>query len=432
MIEELKQNIETEIEILREISNNLRRLDYANPSERKLLLTSIESLKASMKLINNSIPKLLEDVSAVKKLPQKDKITNLEKVEFKTNNTIIHVTIESKDRERLLRELSISEGLVKRLKRKQLIQEEKFTEFKSSRGYLKLSNKIFLDRAQKLIDKGNFKPLSVQLKKANIDILFATYVAMTFLTTLIAGIISLIAFVFFMIFEVHISSPFLTVFNGSYIARLGKMIFIPLLVPVATFLAIYYYPGTEKDSISKRIDGELPFAVIHMSSISGSGISPVEIFRIIGLSKEYPYLRREIRKVLNQINIYGYDLVTALNNVSKTTPSTKLSELFSGLSTGMSSGSNLQDFFEKRSETLLIAYRLEREKYTKIAETFMDIYISVVIAAPMILMILLVMISVLKIDTGFSLNGLTLLMISVIALIKAVFIAILHMKQPNY
>ena len=37
MIEELKQNIETEIEILREISNNVRRLDYSNPSERKLL-----------------------------------------------------------------------------------------------------------------------------------------------------------------------------------------------------------------------------------------------------------------------------------------------------------------------------------------------------------------------------------------------------------
>ena len=58
MLDALKQNVETEIEVLREISNNLRRLDYASPSERKLLQTSTESLRSSLKLVNNSIPKL--------------------------------------------------------------------------------------------------------------------------------------------------------------------------------------------------------------------------------------------------------------------------------------------------------------------------------------------------------------------------------------
>jgi len=29
-----------------------------------------------------------------------------------------------------------------------------------------------------------------------------------------------------------------------------------------------------------------------MRAISGSGIAPAEIFKIIGLSKEYPYLRK--------------------------------------------------------------------------------------------------------------------------------------------
>ncbi|MEK7124018.1 MAG: type II secretion system F family protein, partial [Patescibacteria group bacterium] len=59
-------------------------------------------------------------------------------------------------------------------------------------------------------------------------------------------------------------------------------------------------------------------------------------------------------------------------NVSKTTPSTKLSELFSGLSTTITSGGNLGEFFAKRADSLLVTYRLEREKYTKIAETFIN------------------------------------------------------------
>ena len=203
-------------------------------------------------------------------------------------------------------------------------------------------------------------------------------------------------------------------------------------MPLATFFVLYYYPSTERDSLAKRIDQELPFAVIHMSSISGSGIEPTQIFKIIGLNREYPFLRKEIRKVLNQINLYGYDLVTALNNVSKTTPSTKLSELFSGLSTTITSGGNLGEFFAKRADSLLVTYRLEREKYTKIAETFMDIYISIVIAAPMILMILLVLISLSSYDVGLSTGQLTALIIGVMGVINVIFIFILHLKQPRY
>jgi len=172
--------------------------------------------------------------------------------------------------------------------------------------------------------------------------------------------------------------------------------------------------------------------VIHMSAISGSGIPPSEIFKIIGMGKEYPALSKEFRKILNQINIYGYDLVTALTNSSKSSPSPKLSELFSGVATTISSGGELSDFFEKRADTLLMDYRLEREKFTKIAETFMDIYISIVIAAPMILMLLLIMMFI----TGFSLNLtptiMTLLIVSVISLLNLVFLGFLHLKQPGY
>jgi len=203
-------------------------------------------------------------------------------------------------------------------------------------------------------------------------------------------------------------------------------------VPTATFFSVYFYPSTEKNSIAKKIEQELPFAVIHMSAISGSGIEPAEIFKIITVSREYPFIRKELRKILNQINLYGYDLVTALNNVIKTSPSQRLAELFAGLSTTISSGGSLTDFFQKRAETLLVDYRLEREKYTKIAETFMDIYISVVIAAPMILMLLLIMVSISGFQVPFSPGEMTAIIVLVIAVINLIFIGVLQLKQPNY
>lgn len=433
MIDELRQNVETEIEILREISNNFRRLEYASQSERKLLITSIESLRSSLRLINSSLPKMLADINAASKLPQGQKVTSLEKVEFKKGGAVMQVTIESKDRDKLLQELSINDNLVRRLKKKQIEPGEKFDELKAPRGYLKIANKFFLDTAQKLIAKGYFKKLSYDIRKANIDILFAAYIALALFTSFIFIFISLAAMIFFIFFSPTLIFPFVVPFKGEDIVMHAvKLLWMPIVIPFLVFFAFIFYPSTERDSLSKKIDRELPFAVIHMSAISGSGIEPAELFKIIGLSKEYPYLRKEIRKVLNQINLYGYDLVTALNNVTKTTPSSKLAELFGGLSTTITSGSSLQDFFEKRSETLLVAYRLEREKYNKVAETFMDIYISVVIAAPMILMILLVMVLVLGVSNDLSANELAFLAVGVIGLINAVFIGILHLKQPNY
>ncbi len=432
MIDELKQNIKTEIEVLREISNNTRMMDYASAPERKLLEASIESLRASLKIINNSIPKLLEEITLAKKLPQAAKATKLEKIEFKTTGPVLKVTLKTEDRESFLKQLSINENLLKKIKRKHFVQEEKPEEMKGARGYLKMSNKFFLNTALKMIAKGNFKPLSIEIRKANIGMLFSGYVAMMFFSTFLAFIFGIILTIFLFFFDLTLVFPFIKIQEAISFAEILKIFWMPFALPIVTFLVLYYYPSQEKDSLAKKIEQELPFAVIHMSAISGSGIEPTEIFKIIGLNKEYPYLRKEIRKLLNQINLYGYDLVNALNNVARITPSQKLAELFAGLSTTITSGGNLGEFFSKRAETLLISYRLEREKYTKIAETFMDIYISIVIAAPMILMILLVMISISNIQVGYTTQELTLIIIGIISLINIVFLAFLHFKQPSY
>ncbi len=86
-----------------------------------------------------------------------------------------------------------------------------------------------------------------------------------------------------------------------------------------------------------------------------------------------------------------------------------------GISITVNSGGDINKFFTKRSQSLLLEYRLEREKYAKGIETLMDIYISIVIAAPMILLLLLIMISVSGIDiAGLTLDQLTLAVVGIV------------------
>ena len=197
-------------------------------------------------------------------------------------------------------------------------------------------------------------------------------------------------------------------------------------------LVFYFYPSGEASSTQKKISQELPFATIHMSAIAGSDIEPTKIFKIIARSNEYPNIGKEIKKVVTQTDVYGYDLVTSLKNVSTHTSNKKLSELFSGLATNITTGGSLKNYLEKKSENFLVDYRLEREKYSDLAGTFMDVYISILIAAPLILMMMFIVMNV----AGLGLGGLTietLLILSVvgIGIVNVIFIIVLNLKQPK-
>jgi len=115
--------------------------------------------------------------------------------------------------------------------------------------------------------------------------------------------------------------------------RFLKTFWIIFVVPAGTLLFLYFYPSFERKSLEGKIDQELPFATIHMAAISGSMIEPTKIFSIISSTDEYPNLEKEFNKLLNEINIYGYDLVTALKDRAINCPSQKLGDLFNGLAT---------------------------------------------------------------------------------------------------
>ena len=111
MIDGLKRNIETEIEMLREISNYSRRMEFSDDYEKKLLGGAIKSLKESLKIINNSIPEILKDISPNNKLPSSGKLKKekdiFEKIEIKRVDSKVGVVLNTKSKEEFLKELSI-------------------------------------------------------------------------------------------------------------------------------------------------------------------------------------------------------------------------------------------------------------------------------------------------------------------------------------
>ncbi len=451
-LDSLRQNLGQMKNITREIHIFTNQLDVIKNLEtnarvvietrEKMLLTSaIIALSNQLKILNNSLPEIIKSISFYKSLSEdKTQIPaisvkqKLIQVKYKPSDLSerVSLTITDKDRKDFLENLSKSNLSINQLEKKYKTPQP-VREFGKPNAYAKLSNRFFKKYSTKLISKGYFSRLNRDLRKISSPFVLGTYTSMLFFTILLTFILSIFLLIFLLFVNVSFSYPFLALVEETLILRFAKTFWIILATPLVSGLLFYFYPSSEAKNIGYRINQELPFVVIHISAIASSGIEPTSIFKILLKSEEYKFTNIEFRKIMNLVNFHGKDLVTALKEVSNTSPSSKLAELLNGLATSITSGGSLYDYLSKHSETLLFDYKLERERATRNSETFMDIYIAVVIAAPMIFLLIFVIIgSVGSFGNflGLPTDIISLIMILIIALLNIFFLAFLKIKQP--
>ena len=426
--EKLKQDISDVRKVTGEMSSLLGNIENArDKKEQKMILSQIESLKSSLQKSNNSMAETLKGIYLAKPLAVPElKVQRTGKTPSDEKEKE-YSTEDEEDEE--VSEKELEKATIKRAKQKEEKKTEKKT--KKPRKFAKFANRLFYRRALSLADRKGFQTLERDLVKANLQFTLTTYISIILLTTIISICASLLIFLFFLFFNIGSTLPIITRATEDIGLRLLKTFWIPIILPLATFIIMYSYPSMERKSVGHKIDQELPFATINMAAISGSMIDPSKIFSIILTTKEYPYLRKEFTKLINEINIHGYNFVSALRREAFNSASKKLSELYGGLATTINSGGDLPEFFDERAKSLLFEHKLEREKYTKTAETFMDIYISIVIAAPMILMLLLMMMKISRLGVSLSTSTITIMMVLGVTLINIFFIAFLHMKKTD-
>jgi len=430
----LKQNVSKEKQIVKEMGALFKQLEKAKTSQEKnFILNHLSSLKSSLIKENENFMGTLEKMGVPRKLSpkteQRGPITQKpikEVPDTPAKKAKRNVSILSAKKQKAFSDLE--KETIKRLQKK----EKKIVKKKSRKPskYVELANRWFSDRSKRIIQKGTFRSVERNIIKSKMPFVPSSYISVMLLTVIVSVVIAFFVFFFFLFFNIGAALPIITLSEDGIGLRFLKTFWVLFFIPLSTALFMYIYPSLEEKSAAGKINGELPFATIHMAAISGSMIDPSKIFTIILQTKEYPHLEKEFTKLLNEINIYGYDLITALKNVSYNSPSKKLSELLNGLATTISSGGNLPDFFKKRSETLLFEYKIEREKQIKTSETFMDVYISVVIAAPMILMLLLVMMKISGLGFSLSTGTITLITVLGVFLINIFFLTFLQIKQP--
>ncbi|MFH1064211.1 MAG: type II secretion system F family protein [Candidatus Woesearchaeota archaeon] len=267
-----------------------------------------------------------------------------------------------------------------------------------------------------------FKDLYHALRLANIKILSNTYVNMMVLGTIASWFGGLI---FFGMFFFASALPIEQIFF--------RTVMMSVLSGLAGFAGFYAYPYSKLKQRRRSINTNLPFAINHMAAVSSSGVAPAKMFKMISESKEYGEFSAEIEKIVNYVDIFGYDLLTALKSVAATSPSFAFKDFLEGMVSTTQTGGDLKSYFSQKAEEAMLNYKMERQEYTETIATYSDIYTGILIAAPLFFVAALSLVSLLggKVG-GMSVN--TIIVIGtymVIPFMNVAFLTFLELTQPE-
>ncbi len=286
--------------------------------------------------------------------------------------------------------------------------------------YKKLSLYVFGRVADRF--SSSFLVLKPHLMKSGIGILLRTWVAVILTSVLLVYVISLASV---LLLSVFIYMDFVTFFYLS--------VFVPIMLAAMTFMTFYLYPIQKARSLERSIETDLPFALAHMSAIASSGIPPEFMFELLVGFEEYRAISIQAKMIVRNIKSYGMSSLSAMKDVAKKCPSKSFKQVLNGMTSTIERGGDLMNYLKDMSDKALFDYRMKRENYLKTLSTYADIYTALLVAAPLMLLAVLGVMSIIGGEIlGLTIQDIiTLITWAVLPLLNIVFLAFIHVTYPG-
>lgn len=230
-----------------------------------------------------------------------------------------------------------------------------------------------------------FKDLDTNLEKSNIKINFKAYVSLTILSSLMASISTLILAP--IIFHFLLGMPMLS----ALLFGLG----ISMLSGACTIIGFYLYPIYKADNLKRKLEDELPFTTGYMTVLAGSGVTPEKIFLSIARMDVPLAITEESRRIVRDVELFGTDIISALERASKRSPSEKFKNFLEGFIATIHSGGNLVSYLTERSRQYMELKKVALKKFADTLSILSEFYVAVLVAGPLLFVVMLSVMSML-------------------------------------
>ncbi|MFQ6074216.1 MAG: type II secretion system F family protein [Candidatus Bathyarchaeia archaeon] len=268
-----------------------------------------------------------------------------------------------------------------------------------------------------------FKDADVNLQKSGMKVNFKVYVSLAVLTTGILSVVVLflIPLVLFFVFKLSMVSSILFGVGGS------------LFTMALTLLGFYMYPILRADSLKRALEDGLTFTSGYMAILAGAGVPVANMFRSLAQVDNSLAVSSEARTIVRDMELFGMDVLSALEAASKRTPSARFKELLEGLIATVHSGGNMEKYLAQRFRHFMRLKRIALRRFADTLGVLAEFYVVLLVAGPLILVVMLGVMAMLGGGQGLLDPRMLLYLLTYlgIPLGSIVFLILLDMVSPR-
>jgi archaeal flagellar protein FlaJ len=271
------------------------------------------------------------------------------------------------------------------------------------------SYRLFGNIAPKFM--GNVFEFKGNLKRAGMKIYPETYVSMMFLAAVLAIPVSVVALILLYVF---------------------KASFLIFLVPMPFYLMIVFLitPSMKASERASSLEREIPFAAAYITVMATGGISPYMSVKRLGNVDLMPAMRREAREIMRNVEIFGVDPLSALEDSAKNHPLDVYRDFMAGYASTVIVGGDITHFLESKTDDIFKQRSLKVKMAAERLGTLLESFVIVMVLMSLCFYILFSVDAIYS--TGMSMYSTMILYTYVFApMLSIVFIYLAHDMQPK-
>jgi flagellar protein FlaJ len=236
--------------------------------------------------------------------------------------------------------------------------------------------------------------LKLNLESAHMNIKSEAYMASAFFYSIIGTIISIITMIIFyylLTSVLAIELPFIII-----------IIFwaLPIMMFGLVFLVYIQIPVSVAKSRGKKIDQNLSYALNFVAAMSSAGVTPTEIFHSLSKQTIYGEVQQESSWIYRDVTIIGKDIISAIRDNMKRTPSEKFKEFLQGLVVTVTSGGSLKPYFSSKANQFMVENRQKQRQMFESLGIMAESYVTSAVAGILLLFIVIPLMMIISGNTS--------------------------------
>jgi flagellar protein FlaJ len=189
-------------------------------------------------------------------------------------------------------------------------------------------------------------------------------------------------------------------------------------------------PMSRAGERASNLEREMPFASAYISVMASGGIAPYTSFKRLAEVELMPAMKSEAREIIKDVEIFGIDPLTAIENAAKKNPLDVFKDFLSGYASTVIIGGDIGHFLERKAEDIFKTRALRVKAAAERLGMLLETFIIVMVLMSLCFYILFSVESIYSIGIS-TFSGIILYTYLFTPMLSLMFIYLAHSMQPK-